>query len=76
MTLRRVLNLAENYLLKDFTGTRRQEVVDSLCEPFDFELDEKARKRAERKRVAMQTGAYRSQTDLINALNLPTGRRR
>lgn len=76
MTLRRVLNLAENHLLRDFQGPQRETIESSLYELFDYELTEAERKRAERRRLAMKTGAYQSQTELISAFQLPGSRRR
>lgn len=70
MSLRRVVNLAERHLFKDSQGKAKENMRMLLNEPFDFELSPKERARAERKRIAMETGAFDSQRSLTGAMSL------
>lgn len=74
MTLSRVINLAERHLFHDSSAKGKETLRMLLNEPFDYELSEKDRKRAERKRLAVQTGAFHSQQTLTSAFGMKTKR--
>lgn len=70
MPLRRVINLAAAHLFEGADEKMREQLLFILREPFDHELSEEERAKAERRRIAMATGAYSGQAGLIGAMGM------
>lgn len=73
MNLRQLLNVAYAHLVK----LMGRDIVDEiLAEKRWSEMTDFERARAERKQIAIATGAWRGQSALVGAMGLPQGRRR
>lgn len=72
MNLRQLLNVAYAHISK----LMGRDVVDEILAAKRWEdMTPAERKREERKRIAMQTGAYQGQAALVGQMGLPQGRR-
>lgn len=70
MDFRRLVNVAAAELMKGMDEKSRERVFALLREPFDYELTKEQAARAERRRMAMEIGAYDGQAGLIAAFGL------
>jgi hypothetical protein len=70
MTVRRLMNVAEAHLLKDATEQQKINIKMLLNEPFQGEVSTEEAARQERRRMAMEIGAYAGQQELIGALGM------
>lgn len=72
MNLRQLLNVAYAHIVK----LMGRDIVDEILgEKRWSEMTDFERGRAERKRLAMASGAYQGQKALVGAMGLPQGRR-
>lgn len=70
MSFRRLLNLAYDHLVDGMDAKGKANMELLLRAPFDYELTPEEQARAERRRIAMRTGAYEGQSGLIGAFGL------
>lgn len=76
MDLRRFINAVYAYVMKGRSSSERDTLNGVLLEKRWEDMTMAERQRAERKALAIQTGAYQGQSSIVGAMGLPQGRRR